>query len=169
MSGSIEYQPPVSSRAHQSLRQWIRNRWGCVVVVATVLFNFVLNGLLFNYNLLFVAFQEEFESSATLTGWVGALPLGISLMIAPFVKLASERFGYRLVAISGVVSTSTGVFMTSFLSSLIPMFATFGVMAGIGAGLFTVCAFDLIVLYFPERNTMRAVAIASTGSTTAVE
>ncbi|XP_030839794.1 uncharacterized protein LOC105442193 [Strongylocentrotus purpuratus] len=87
-------------------------------------------------------------------------------MIAPFVKLASERFGYRSVAISGVVSTSAGVFMTSFLSSLIPMFATFGVMAGIGAGLFTVCAFDLIVLYFPERNTMRAVAIASTGSTT---
>lgn len=65
---SIEYQPPVSSTAHQSLRQWIRNRWGCVVVVATVLYNFVLNGLLFNYNLLFVAFQQEFESSATLTG-----------------------------------------------------------------------------------------------------
>lgn len=58
--------------------------------------------------------------------------------------------------------------MTSFLSSLVPMFGTFGVMAGLGAGLFTVCAFDLIVLYFPERNTMRAVAIASTGSTTGI-
>nr|XP_054758927.1 uncharacterized protein LOC129264978 [Lytechinus pictus] len=165
MSGSMKYHLPVSSRAHPSIRECILNKWGCVVVVATMFYNFLLNGLLFNYNLLFVAFQEEFESSATLTGWIGSLPLGISLMVAPFIKLASERFGYRSVSIAGVVSTSAGVLVTSFLPRLLPMFGTFGVMNGIGAGLFTVCAFDLIVLYFPERNTMTAVALASTGST----
>ncbi|XP_041469417.1 uncharacterized protein LOC121419151 isoform X2 [Lytechinus variegatus] len=165
MSGSTKYHLPVSSTAHPSVRECILNKWGCVVVVATMLYNFLLNGLLFNYNLLFVAFQEEFESSATLTGWIGSLPLGISLMVAPFIKLASERFGYRSVSIAGVVSTSAGVLVTSFLPRLLPMFGTFGVMNGIGAGLFTVCAFDLIVLYFPERNTITAVALASTGST----
>ena len=69
MSDSNKYQLPVSSsRDHPSVRKWILNKWGCVVVVATVLYNFLLNGLLFNYNLLFVEFQQEFESSATLTG-----------------------------------------------------------------------------------------------------
>ena len=100
-----------------------------------------------------------------LSGWVGSIPLSISLMLAPFIKLASERFGYRSVSIFGIVLASVGVFVTSFLPSLLPMFGTYGLMIGVGAGIVTVCAFDLIVLYFPEKNTMRAVAIAVTGST----
>ncbi|XP_063971103.1 uncharacterized protein LOC129282396 isoform X2 [Lytechinus pictus] len=98
-------------------------------------------------------------------GWVGSIPLSISLMFAPLIKMASERFGYRSVSVFGILMVSAGIFVTSFLPSLLPMFGTYGLMSGIGAGVVTVCAFDLIVLYFPEKNTMRAVAIAVTGST----
>eukprot|EP00057_Strongylocentrotus_purpuratus_P004931 XP_003729789.1 PREDICTED: uncharacterized protein LOC100894070 [Strongylocentrotus purpuratus] len=166
MSPSIVGDPALkSTTSRPSLRHRVRRRWGRVVVVATFALYFVLYGILFSYSLLFVAFQEEFKSSATLTGWVGSIPLSISLMLAPFIKLASERFGYRSVSIFGIVLASVGVFVTSFLPSLLPMFGTYGLMAGVGTGIVTVCAFDLIVLYFPEKNTMRAVAIAVTGST----
>ncbi|XP_041452826.1 uncharacterized protein LOC121405899 [Lytechinus variegatus] len=166
-SPSYHRDPPMSSstRHSPSLRQRVRRRWGLVVVVATFALYFMLYGILFSYNVLFVAFQQEFNSSATMTGWVGSIPLSISLMFAPLIKMASERFGYRSVSVFGILMVSAGIFVTSFLPSLLPMFGTYGLMSGIGAGVVTVCAFDLIVLYFPEKNTMRAVAIAVTGST----
>ena len=95
MSPSIVGDPALkATTSRPSLRHRVRKRWGRVVVVATFALYFVLYGVLFSYNLLFVAFQEEFKSSATLTGIACAWFVSRFLKIYVVAKVLHLIFCY---------------------------------------------------------------------------
>ncbi|XP_071481877.1 monocarboxylate transporter 9-like [Diadema antillarum] len=143
-----------------------RQLWGWVVTGASFLLFVLLYGPLYAYSVLFVAFQQEFGSSATVTGWVGSIPIGGSVLLAPVVNILAGRFSYRTLSLIGIVLSAVGLVSSSFVRGIGPMFVTYSAIFGTGAGLVTVCALALILLHFPQENCMRATAIALCGTST---
>eukprot|EP00057_Strongylocentrotus_purpuratus_P014251 XP_011668725.1 PREDICTED: monocarboxylate transporter 9 isoform X1 [Strongylocentrotus purpuratus] len=146
------------------LCQRLRPPWRWVVVGASFFIYTVLYGILYSYNVLFIAFREEFNSSYTVTGWIGSVSIGLSLLIAPLVNILTERFGCRPVAIIGTIVAASALIVTSFLKSLIAVFIAYGLVFGVGGGLMTVCCYDAVLLYFPEENNVRAMGLLLTGT-----
>ncbi|XP_072164771.1 monocarboxylate transporter 9-like [Diadema setosum] len=143
-----------------------RQLWGWVVTGASFLLFVLLYGPLYAYSVLFIAFQQEFGSSATVTGWVGSIPIGGSVLLAPVVNILAEHFSYRTLSLIGIVLSAVGLISSSFVRGIGPMFVTYSAIFGTGAGLVTVCALALILLHFPQENCMRATAIALCGTST---
>ena len=51
-----------------SLKTWLGDRWGWVVVGASFWIYFITFGILYCYGLLYIALQEEFQSANAETG-----------------------------------------------------------------------------------------------------
>ncbi|XP_022101789.1 monocarboxylate transporter 14-like [Acanthaster planci] len=145
---------------------WSRWRW--VVTFATFGQFFLSLGPLFNFSTLFLSLQEEFHSSAALTGWLGSLSGSLSCLASPLSALLSLKVRHRTVAIFGVVVFCAGLLTTSFVP--VPMlgyaFFTFSVLTGVGGNLMTNASIALLLNWFAKGNFSRASALAQTGSST---
>lgn len=85
------------------------------------------------------------------------------MLIAPVVNVLTERFGYRPVSAVGIMTSAGALIVTSFLPNILAVFLSYGVMVGIGSGLVTVSSIGVVMLYFPEQNSVRAMAIIMVG------
>ncbi|XP_071510425.1 monocarboxylate transporter 12-like [Diadema antillarum] len=144
----------------------VKHNWGWVVVACTWLLYVVMFGIMYSYGLFFIAFQEEFDSSATITGWAGAIPVALTVILAPPANMAVERFGYRPVVLSSLIAATLGVLTTSFMPVFLPVYATYSVMFGLGSGMLGITSMKLIIAYFPSQNAVRASGLALSGSST---
>lgn len=100
----------------------------------------------------------------SITGWIGSVSIGLSLLIAPLINILIERFGCRPVAIIGTIVAASALLVTSFLKSLIAVFIVYGLVFGVGGGLMTICCYDAVLLYFPVENNVRAMGLLLSGT-----
>ncbi len=104
------------------------------------------------------------------TGWDrGALTSAYSIYMAanglasPFVGLAFDRFGPRVLYVFGLVALGGGFMLASSMTSLWELYLSVGLMAGLGiASLGMIPASALISRWF-DRRLATAMAVASTG------
>lgn len=54
----------------EDAKDYLKERWGWVVVFATFWNFFTIFGMLYSYGLLYIALQEEFNSAAAETGMI---------------------------------------------------------------------------------------------------
>ncbi|XP_071807904.1 uncharacterized protein [Asterias amurensis] len=124
----------------------------CIVFIVMVEF-FISTGLLFNYSILFVSLQNEFHSSAVLTGWVGSLASSLIGCGSPISASIITRYGSRMVVLLGAVMYSAGVLATSFVPDLAYAYLTFGVIAGLGANFIFQAGIILLVAWFTGTSS----------------
>ncbi|XP_033645243.1 monocarboxylate transporter 13-like [Asterias rubens] len=124
---------------------------------------FIATGLLFNYSILFVSLQNEFDSSAVLTGWVGSLANLLIGCGSPISASIITRYGSRMVVVLGAVMYSAGVLATSFVPDLAYAYLTFGVIAGLGANFIFQAGIVLIIAWFTGTSS-RGTSLALLGS-----
>ncbi|GHD48975.1 MFS transporter [Thalassobaculum fulvum] len=104
------------------------------------------------------------------TGWDrGALTSAYSIYMAanglasPFVGLAFDRFGPRVLYVLGLLALGGGFLLAGSMSSLWELYLSVGLMAGLGiASLGMIPASALISRWFDKRLAT-AMAVASTG------
>ncbi|XP_041467489.1 monocarboxylate transporter 9-like [Lytechinus variegatus] len=138
--------------------------WGWAVVAMTWILFINMFGIMYSYAILFVEFQEEFGSSATFTGWAGSIPIGLTALMAPVIKVFIDRFGYRPVGVVCHVMASLGVVATSFVPNMSLVYLTYSLMYGCGAGGLCILVLGLVACYFYSKNNVRAMAFAVSGS-----
>ncbi|XP_072163938.1 uncharacterized protein [Diadema setosum] len=145
------------------MRQYLSAHWGWVVVTTTWLLMLALQGVIMSFGIFFVEFQADFDSSTTLIGWVGCIPLALVRLLALPIGLAVERFGHRVVCIVGVVLECSGILLTSFMPYLLPMLVTYSLILGVGTAIIGLAPVSLIIKYFPSKNCVRASSLAISG------
>ncbi|XP_071506307.1 monocarboxylate transporter 9-like [Diadema antillarum] len=138
--------------------------WGWVVVITSFCVLLVVFGVVFSFGDFFVEFQDEFNSSATLTGWVGSIAHSFAVLLALPFNLLVERFGHHHVCLIGILLATAGLVLTSLMSTLPPMFATYSVMFGSGVCIFSLAPVTLLSAYFPSKHSVRALSLALAGS-----
>ncbi|XP_072181604.1 monocarboxylate transporter 7-like [Diadema setosum] len=144
----------------------LRRHWGWVITLITFLHFFTNYGLLYSYGQLLVIFQHEFGRGATITGWLGTIPFGLTYLASPLSNALIARFQHRVITILGTVACFAGLLLTSFMPDICPMFFTFSLLYGLGLNFVTVSGLNIILRYFPAKNSARSVTMALVGCNT---
>ncbi|XP_034964971.1 monocarboxylate transporter 10 [Zootoca vivipara] len=130
--------------------------WGWVVMLASMWCNGAVFGIQNSCGVLFKAMLKEFgdpnDPKLTFkTAWVGSLSMGMIFFCSPIVSVFTNLFGCRIVAVVGAAVALVGLLSSSFVSSLGPLYFTYGILFGCG------CSFayqpSLVILghYFKKR------------------
>ncbi|XP_041484268.1 uncharacterized protein LOC121430904 [Lytechinus variegatus] len=134
------------------------NRTGWIMAVTAFIHLTITYGIISSFVVLFVSLEEEFESSAVATGWMGSIAWGVASMFSPISTMLFLRWGHRPIACLGVLCCSIGLLVTSFLSNLWYMYASFGFVFAAGTNMINSVSFHLTALHFPGQKGVRPFA-----------
>ncbi|XP_032745030.1 monocarboxylate transporter 10 [Rattus rattus] len=130
--------------------------WGWLVMLAAMWCNGSVFGIQNAYGVLFVSMLETFgakddDNMAFKAAWVGSLSMGMIFFCCPIVSVFTDMFGCRRTAVLGAAVGFVGLMSSSFVSSIEPLYFTYGVVFACG------CSFayqpSLVILghYFKKR------------------
>ncbi|XP_038056075.1 uncharacterized protein LOC119728073 [Patiria miniata] len=143
--------------------------WKILVVLAVFAQLFVTAGPLYNYNVFFVRFQDEFQTSAAVTGWLGSLSSSLLCASSPLAAVIGSKIGNLRLSVLGVVLALSGFMSSSFITSLGHGYLTLGIMAGLGAGFAHFAAGSLLLDWYSDQpENCRATGSALLGSSVGV-
>ncbi|XP_022089591.1 monocarboxylate transporter 13-like [Acanthaster planci] len=125
---------------------------------------FIICGPTYNFSIIFLSLQDEFNAGATWTGWIGSLANSLmgaaGLISMPLI----QRYGPRLVTLVGLVAFGGGLVTTSLVPALAYAYVTFGVVVGLGANFVLQSVVHLLFSWFPEKNCSRAFSLVMLGT-----
>lgn len=130
--------------------------WGWVVMLAAMWCNGSVFGIQNACGVLFVSMLKTFGSKdddkmVFKTAWVSSLSMGMIFFCCPIASVFTDLFGCRKTAIVGAAVGFTGLMASSFVSSIEPLYLTYGIIFACG------CSFayqpSLVILghYFKKR------------------
>uniref|UniRef100_A0A8C5Q4D3 Monocarboxylate transporter 10 n=1 Tax=Leptobrachium leishanense TaxID=445787 RepID=A0A8C5Q4D3_9ANUR len=130
--------------------------WGWIVMLAAMWCNGSVFGIQNACGVVFVSLIKEFGSEDDKqlifkTAWVSSLSMGMIFFCSPVVSIFTDVFGCRKTAVSGAAVGIIGLLSSSFVSSLEPLYFTYGILFACG------CSFayqpSLVILghYFKKR------------------
>ncbi|XP_064621088.1 uncharacterized protein LOC135483943 [Lineus longissimus] len=139
----------------------IEKPWSWVVLVAGfglfLIFSVVLTPAIY-----YLSFYEVFGSSKLVTSWIGSLTVFSMMSIGPVSSILTNRFGCRIVMITGILLTSVGLILTMFATSVYYTYLTFGCLMGVGLGLVYTPTAAMISLNFDKHRTL-ALGLGASG------
>ena len=101
--------------------------------------------------------------------WVASLASSMMYLFAAVGTSLAERFGSRLVVIIGSFVSAAGLLASSFAITLAPLYATYGVVWGLGASLGLFPSLVMLTKYFKRRLALvSGIALAGAASGTLV-
>ena len=100
-----------------------------------------------------------------LTAWVASLASSMMYLFAAVGTSLAERYGSRKVVIMGSFVSTSGLLASSFVTTLQPLYATYGVVWGLGASLGLFPSIVILTKYFRRRLALASgVALAGAAS-----
>lgn len=154
----------ISSRSHQSddeddsedekKPKIPDGGWGWVVVVSSLFISMVADGISFSFGLLYVEFLNHFQESKSVTSWIGSLFMAVPLLSGPVGSALVDRYGCRVMTMIGGLIAGIGFVLAAFANTIVEMYLTFGVIAGLGLGLCYVTAVVSIAFWFDKKRTL---------------
>ncbi|XP_071438568.1 monocarboxylate transporter 12-like [Hetaerina americana] len=127
--------------------------WGWVVVFASFCVNLIADGITFSFGVIYVELLQYFGEGKSKTAWIGSLFMAMPLLSGPVASFLTDRFGCRKVTMVGSVIAAAGFFISSFVSSMEPLFLTFGIISGFGLSLCYVAAVVIVAYYFDRKRS----------------
>lgn len=102
-----------------------------LVLIGSMLNQFVIEGLCYNYGNLFDVIQREFRLTSRLIATLpGAFLLTFFLLLAPISVFLSKQFGTRRIAILGTFITTISLLVAAFFSNIVVFILFYGVFTG---------------------------------------
>ena len=104
---------------------------------------------------------------AALSATPAAIQVTFSILVvlqtffSPFQGWLIERFGPKLLISFGCALTGLSWVLTAQASSLVGLYLTYGVLAGLGTGIVYVGVVGLVVRWFPDRRGFAAGVVAA--------
>ncbi|XP_021455959.2 monocarboxylate transporter 10 [Oncorhynchus mykiss] len=152
--GTIKEQVPVAVEEPEFVHP--EGGWGWVVMLAAMWCNGAVFGIQNAFGILFMSLLKEFGSPTDddlrfKTAWVGSLSMGMIFFCSPIVSVFTDLLGCRVTAVGGAAVGLVGLLASSFVTSLGPMYFTYGIVFATG------CSFayqpSLVILghYFKKR------------------
>ncbi|XP_075231590.1 monocarboxylate transporter 9-like [Lycorma delicatula] len=128
--------------------------WGWMVVLSSLIISMIADGISFSFGLLYIRFLKYFKESKSTTSWIGSLFMAVPLLSGPIGSALVDRFGCRWMTILGGIVSGTGFVLSAFCDTIVMMYITFGVIAGLGLGLCYVTAVVSIAYWFDKKRSL---------------
>ncbi|XP_034252822.1 monocarboxylate transporter 10 isoform X2 [Thrips palmi] len=112
-----------------------------MVLAASFLCNGLLFGIINTYGVIYVYLLKDLEDAkvsdaASKASLVGSLCIGTTFLVSPIAGVLTDRWGIRLTTAIGGVLATAGMLLSSFVTdNVYALYATYGVLFGVGASL----------------------------------
>ncbi|XP_074651969.1 monocarboxylate transporter 13-like [Tubulanus polymorphus] len=140
----------------------IETSWSWFVMVSSFFCHFLIYGVCWSVGVYYVVFLEEFQQDAGATSWIGAIQVSFVYFSGPLGSVMMNRFGYRPMMVAGTLLASLGLTMSMFATSIYHLYATFGILTGLGIGIAYVPSITAVGSWFDRHRTL-AIGIACSG------
>ncbi|XP_054165081.1 monocarboxylate transporter 14-like [Oppia nitens] len=137
--------------------------FGWIVVLASFMCNFIVDGIIFSFGILLIEISNEFHETKASTAWIGSLQGGFYLILGPIVSALANIYGCRKTTIFGSLVAAIGFILSFFAGNVKTLYFTFGILGGIGFGFIFLPAIVMVGFYFEKRRAF-ATGIAVCGS-----
>lgn len=137
--------------------------WGWVVVAASFVCNFLVDGIIFSGGLISDNIKDEFKVTEGQVALVNSLLAGFYLLAGPFVSALANKYGFRVVTIVGSVISSASFALSYFATRIEFLYVVYGVIGGIGSCMVYMPAVLTVGFYFEKWRAL-ATGLALCGS-----
>ncbi|KAK9694954.1 Major Facilitator Superfamily [Popillia japonica] len=128
--------------------------WGWVIVAASFICNFVAEGMMYSYGLFLEDIATNLETTTT------RVSLANSLMTGPLICAMINRWGYRIVAVTGAMFGTIAFIASSFAPNIGILILTYGLIGGVGMGMLYMPSVIAIGFYFEKwRGVANSVSL----------
>ncbi|XP_077960456.1 monocarboxylate transporter 12-B-like [Gasterosteus aculeatus] len=137
--------------------------WGWMIVAGCFLSTICIRAVTRCVSMFFVEFQLHFGKDYSTTAWIHSLIDCTTMLCAPLGGLLAHRLSCRTTVMLGGLISSFGLVLSSFACSLEFLYASLGVVTGLGFALSYTPAVAMVGTYFSERKAL-AYGVAMSGS-----
>uniref|UniRef100_A0A3B5QJ33 Solute carrier family 16 member 12 n=1 Tax=Xiphophorus maculatus TaxID=8083 RepID=A0A3B5QJ33_XIPMA len=137
--------------------------WGWMVVASCFLATICIRAVTRCISMFFVEFQMYFERDYSTTAWIHSMIDCTTMLCAPLGSFLGNRLSCRVTVFLGGLLSSAGLVLGSFASSLEFLYASLGILTGLGYALSYTTSIAMVGKYFNERKAL-AFGIALSGS-----
>ena len=137
-----------------------RRAW--VVVWATFVCLAVIFGVSYSFAAFFENFAKEFAAQRADVSWIFGLCGLVYFVLGAGSGMLADRWGPRMVCMTGMVFIAVGLFLTSLAQSLATVYLSYGLLVGLGIAFVYTPSIASVQPWFNKRRGL-ASGIASAG------
>lgn len=104
--------------------------WKWIIVFGSFCVHFVADGVLFSFGLLMHLIKDDLKIELHTVGIIASLFVSLPLFLAPLSGALVNKFGCRVITMSGGILCSLGLFMASMMGNYFGAFVGIGLMCG---------------------------------------
>ena len=104
--------------------------WKWVIVFGSFCVHFVADGVLFSFGLLMHLIKDDLKIELHTVGIIASLFVSLPLFLSPLSGALVNKFGCRVVTMSGGVLCSLGLLVASTMGNYLGAFIGIGLMCG---------------------------------------
>lgn len=133
-----------------------------VVVWATFACLALIFGVSYSFAAFFESFAAEFSAQRADVSWIFGLSGFVYFVLGAGGGMLADRFGPRIVCSAGMALIALGLLATSWASSLLAVYVSYGLLVGLGIALVYTPSIASVQPWFTTRRGL-AGGIASSG------
>jgi OFA family oxalate/formate antiporter-like MFS transporter len=134
-------------------------RWGQLVAGFIVMM--VISSPQYVWTLFVPSFQTTTGATLSEVQWTITILIVLQTWLAPLQGYLVEKFGPKLLIGLGTLLSGAGWIASASISSLWGLYATYGLLCGIGTGIVYVGVIGLMVRWFPARRGFATGVVAA--------
>ncbi|ESO83822.1 hypothetical protein LOTGIDRAFT_169057 [Lottia gigantea] len=139
--------------------------WAWLIVAAVFVYHMLSYGLAWSAGVYYAILIEAFpHQPKVMVAWAGSLPTFGLYAAGPFSAMLTNKFGCRPILMLGGMMSGFGMMASYFAPNIYVLYATFGIITGLGIGLSYIPAITALTLYFQKyRNIATGIAVSGAG------
>jgi len=118
-------------------------------------------GLIYSFGVLLPVFMDYFKESRERTAWIGSLSVAFAFAAGPLAGSLINRFGCRVVSMTGCLTCALSLTVASFAKSLLILYVCYSFL-GFGGGCVFLSSVVIVRKSFDKRQSI-ALGISSAG------
>jgi MFS transporter, OFA family, oxalate/formate antiporter len=134
--------------------RWIQLLLGFIVMMT-------ISSPQYVWTLFVPSFQKTTGSILSEVQWTITLLIVLQTWLSPMQGYLVERLGPKLLIGLGAVMSGIGWVASSYIETLWGLYATYGLLCGVGTGIVYIGIVGLMVKWFPERRGLATGVVAA--------
>src|SRR6516225_7178042 len=154
MAQSQTFEVAAPSQIAAVNARWIQLLLGFIVMMT-------ISSPQYVWTLFVPSFQKTTGSILSEVQWTITILIVLQTWLAPMQGFLVERFGPKLLIGLGALMSGAGWIASSYIQTIWGLYATYGLLCGIGTGIVYIGIIGLMVKWFPERRGFAAGVVAA--------